>query len=157
LRKKTNPLVSSDSEDSTNLEAMNDALTAIASDVEGADRAPTDGQRQAPNTRRIWIRLLRNGNPFAVQICPRSTQNCTQRASRRLPYRQPTSFTPKHPLIPTSVTPTPSLPTAERGTPLANNVGWDAIPAPPCMTMLGLHPSLLAKVVLMDGTRHATP
>jgi hypothetical protein len=26
---------------------MNDALTAIASDVEGADRAPTDGQRQA--------------------------------------------------------------------------------------------------------------
>jgi hypothetical protein len=47
LRKKTDPLVSGDSENSTNLEAMNDALTAIASDVEGADRAPTGGQRQA--------------------------------------------------------------------------------------------------------------
>jgi hypothetical protein len=47
FRKETDPLVSGDSETSTNLEAMNDALTAIASDVEGADRAPTDGQRQA--------------------------------------------------------------------------------------------------------------
>ena len=47
LRKKTDPLVSGDSENATNLEAMNDALTAIATDVEGADRAPTDGQRQA--------------------------------------------------------------------------------------------------------------
>jgi hypothetical protein len=47
IRKKTDPLVSGDSEDSTNLEAMNDALTVIATDVEGADRAPTDGQRQA--------------------------------------------------------------------------------------------------------------
>ncbi|WP_284343685.1 hypothetical protein [Dyella mobilis] len=47
FRKKTDPLVSGDGEASTNLEAMNDALTAIATDVEGADRAPTDGQRQA--------------------------------------------------------------------------------------------------------------
>lgn len=47
FRKKTDPLVSGDAEMSTNLEAMNDALTAIATDVEGADRAPTDGQRQA--------------------------------------------------------------------------------------------------------------
>ena len=47
FRKKTDPLVSGDGETATNLEAMNDALTAIASDVEGADRAPTDGQRQA--------------------------------------------------------------------------------------------------------------
>lgn len=47
FRKKTDALVSGDGEMATNLEAMNDALTAIASDVEGADRAPTDGQRQA--------------------------------------------------------------------------------------------------------------
>ncbi|HUA80217.1 MAG TPA: hypothetical protein VL997_07595 [Dyella sp.] len=47
FRKKTDPLVSGDGETSTNLEAMNDALTAIATDVEGADRAPTDGQREA--------------------------------------------------------------------------------------------------------------
>lgn len=47
VRKKTDPLVSGDGENSTNLAAMNDALTAIATDVEGADRAPTDGQRQA--------------------------------------------------------------------------------------------------------------
>ncbi|MBM7127532.1 hypothetical protein ACFFJT_07985 [Dyella flava] len=47
FRKQTDPLVSGDGEMSTNLEAMNDALTAIATDMEGADRAPTDGQRQA--------------------------------------------------------------------------------------------------------------
>ncbi len=47
FRKKTDPLVSGDAETSTNLEAMNDALTGIATDVEGADRAPTDGQRDA--------------------------------------------------------------------------------------------------------------
>jgi tyrosine-protein phosphatase YwqE len=29
-----------------NLRAINDGLTDIATDVEGADRAPTDGQRQ---------------------------------------------------------------------------------------------------------------
>jgi len=27
-------------------------------------------------------------------------------------------------------------------TPLAAVVGWDEIPAPPCMVMLGFHPSL---------------
>jgi photosystem II stability/assembly factor-like uncharacterized protein len=47
LRKKTDPLVSGDGETSTNLSAMNDALTGIATDVEGADRTPTLGQQQA--------------------------------------------------------------------------------------------------------------
>ncbi|RDS80748.1 hypothetical protein DWU98_12370 [Dyella monticola] len=47
VRTKTDALVSGEGEMSTNVDAMNDALTAIATDVEGADRAPTDGQRQA--------------------------------------------------------------------------------------------------------------
>ena len=46
LLKQTAPLVSGSGEDSMNLRAINDGLTDIASDVEGADRAPTDGQRQ---------------------------------------------------------------------------------------------------------------
>ena len=46
LLKQTAPLVSGSGEDSLNLRAINDGLTDIASDVEGADRAPTDGQRQ---------------------------------------------------------------------------------------------------------------
>jgi hypothetical protein len=47
LRSKTKPLVSDSGETSLNLHAMNDALAAIATDVEGADRAPTSGQQQA--------------------------------------------------------------------------------------------------------------
>jgi hypothetical protein len=47
LRAKTRPLVSGSGEISSNLHAMSDALTAIATDVEGADRAPTAGQQQA--------------------------------------------------------------------------------------------------------------
>jgi photosystem II stability/assembly factor-like uncharacterized protein len=47
LRSKTKPLVSGSGETSLNLHAMNDALAAIATDVEGADRAPTSGQQQA--------------------------------------------------------------------------------------------------------------
>ena len=47
LRAKTTPLVSGSGETSLNLHAMSDALTAMATDVEGADRAPTSGQRQA--------------------------------------------------------------------------------------------------------------
>jgi photosystem II stability/assembly factor-like uncharacterized protein len=46
LLKQTAPLVSGSGEDSMNLRAINDGLTDIATDVEGADRAPTDGQRQ---------------------------------------------------------------------------------------------------------------
>ena len=50
---KTKTLVSGSCERSTNLSAVSDALAAIATDLEGADRAPTDGQRQAmPNTKR---------------------------------------------------------------------------------------------------------
>jgi hypothetical protein len=47
LRTKLGPLLSGSGETSFNLHAMNDALTAIATDVEGADRAPTGGQQQA--------------------------------------------------------------------------------------------------------------
>jgi hypothetical protein len=47
LRSASQPLVSGSGEQSLNLRAMNDALTAIATDVEGADRAPTSGQQQA--------------------------------------------------------------------------------------------------------------
>ncbi|MFC5580776.1 WD40/YVTN/BNR-like repeat-containing protein [Rhodanobacter terrae] len=47
LRAKTRPLVSGSGETSSNLHAMSDALAAIATDVEGADRAPTAGQQQA--------------------------------------------------------------------------------------------------------------
>ncbi len=47
LDAKTKPLVSGDGEYASNLHAMSDALTAIATDVEGADRAPTQGQQQA--------------------------------------------------------------------------------------------------------------
>jgi hypothetical protein len=47
LDAKTKPLVSGSGEYAANLHAMSDALTAIATDVEGADRAPTDGQQQA--------------------------------------------------------------------------------------------------------------
>ncbi len=46
LLKQTAPLVSGSGEGSMNLRAINDGLTDIATDVEGADRAPTDGQRQ---------------------------------------------------------------------------------------------------------------
>jgi photosystem II stability/assembly factor-like uncharacterized protein len=46
LRTKTAPLVSGSGEMAPNLAAMNDALIAIATDVEGADRAPTTGQQQ---------------------------------------------------------------------------------------------------------------
>jgi photosystem II stability/assembly factor-like uncharacterized protein len=46
LLKQTAPLVSGSGENSMNLRAINDGLTDIATDVEGADRAPTDGQRQ---------------------------------------------------------------------------------------------------------------
>ena len=46
LLKQTAPLVSGSGEDTLNLRAINDGLTNIASDIEGADRAPTDGQRQ---------------------------------------------------------------------------------------------------------------
>ena len=46
LLKQTAPLVSGGGEDSMNLRAINDGLTDIATDVEGADRAPTEGQRQ---------------------------------------------------------------------------------------------------------------
>lgn len=46
---KTKTLVSGSGERSTNLRAItiSDALTAIATDLEGTDRAPTHGQRQA--------------------------------------------------------------------------------------------------------------
>ena len=47
LHARSQPLVSGSGEQSLNLRAMNDALTAIATDVEGADRAPTSGQQQA--------------------------------------------------------------------------------------------------------------
>ena len=47
LDAKTKPLVSGSGEYASNLHAMSDALTAIATDVEGADRAPTQGQQQA--------------------------------------------------------------------------------------------------------------
>ncbi|MDE3073064.1 MAG: hypothetical protein KGJ63_10050, partial [Pseudomonadota bacterium] len=47
LRRKTDPLVGGSGEATSNLRAINDTLTDIATDVEGADRAPTDGQRQA--------------------------------------------------------------------------------------------------------------
>jgi photosystem II stability/assembly factor-like uncharacterized protein len=47
LRTATDPLLSGSGETTSNLGAMNDTLTGIATDVEGADRAPTDGQRQA--------------------------------------------------------------------------------------------------------------
>ena len=47
LQAKTRPLVSGSGERSVNLHAINDALTAIATDLESADGAPTDGQRQA--------------------------------------------------------------------------------------------------------------
>ncbi|MGH8157402.1 MAG: WD40/YVTN/BNR-like repeat-containing protein [Rhodanobacter sp.] len=47
LRTKTTPLVSGSSETSLNLHAMSDALTAMATDVESADDAPTGGQQQA--------------------------------------------------------------------------------------------------------------
>ena len=47
LRRQTEPLVSGSGEATTNLRAINDTLTGIATDVEGADSAPTDGQRQA--------------------------------------------------------------------------------------------------------------
>ena len=47
LRTKTAPLVSGSGEASLNLHAMSDALTAMATDVEGADHAPTSGQQQA--------------------------------------------------------------------------------------------------------------
>ena len=46
LRAKTTPLVSGSGETSLNLHAMSDALAAIATDVEGADHAPTGGQQQ---------------------------------------------------------------------------------------------------------------
>lgn len=46
LLKQTAPLVTGSGEHSMNLRAINDGLTDIATDVEGADRAPTDGQRQ---------------------------------------------------------------------------------------------------------------
>jgi photosystem II stability/assembly factor-like uncharacterized protein len=46
LLKRTAPLVGGRGEDSMNLRAINDGLTDIATDVDGADRAPTDGQRQ---------------------------------------------------------------------------------------------------------------
>lgn len=46
LLKQTAPLVSGSGEESLNLRAINDGLTDIATDVEGADRAPTEGQRQ---------------------------------------------------------------------------------------------------------------
>jgi hypothetical protein len=47
LRIKTTPLVDGTGEASLNLHAISDALAAIATDVEGADHAPTDGQQQA--------------------------------------------------------------------------------------------------------------
>ncbi len=46
LLQQTAPLVSGGGENALNLRAINDGLTDIATDVEGADRAPTDGQRQ---------------------------------------------------------------------------------------------------------------
>ena len=46
LLKQSAQLVSGSGENTLNLRAINDSLTDIASDVEGADRAPTDGQRQ---------------------------------------------------------------------------------------------------------------
>jgi hypothetical protein len=46
LLKQTAPLVGGSGENSLNLRAINDGLTDIATDVEGADRTPTDGQRQ---------------------------------------------------------------------------------------------------------------
>ena len=47
LRQQTAPLVSGSGESALNLRAINDGLTDIATDVEGADRAPTDGQQEA--------------------------------------------------------------------------------------------------------------
>jgi hypothetical protein len=47
LRTKTTPLVDGTGETSLNLHAISDALAAIATDVEGADHAPTAGQQQA--------------------------------------------------------------------------------------------------------------
>jgi len=47
LHSKTTPLVEGAGETSLNLHAISDALAAIATDVEGADHAPTDGQQQA--------------------------------------------------------------------------------------------------------------
>ncbi len=57
LRHKTDPLVTGSGEKSFNLAAMNDALTGIATDVEGSDRAPTDGQRQAYAEYRLNLAL----------------------------------------------------------------------------------------------------
>jgi photosystem II stability/assembly factor-like uncharacterized protein len=47
LGAKIKPLISGSGEYSSNLHAMSDALTGIATDVEAADRAPNDGQHQA--------------------------------------------------------------------------------------------------------------
>ena len=47
LLAKTQPLVSGSGDHTLNLAALNDALTGIATDVEGADHAPTEGQRAA--------------------------------------------------------------------------------------------------------------
>ena len=47
LRHATDPLVSGGGEQSRDLAAINDALTGIATDIEGADRAPTAGQQEA--------------------------------------------------------------------------------------------------------------
>ncbi|MEO8780092.1 MAG: hypothetical protein ABI389_15680 [Rhodanobacter sp.] len=65
LLKQTEPLVSGSGEGSTNLRAINDGLTDIATDVEGADRAPTDGQRQVlaasavrfGKAQALWLRV----------------------------------------------------------------------------------------------------
>ena len=46
LQARTAPLVSGGGEMTLNLAAISDGLTALATDVEGADHAPTDGQRQ---------------------------------------------------------------------------------------------------------------
>jgi photosystem II stability/assembly factor-like uncharacterized protein len=47
LQSATGPLVSGGGESTLNLAAISDTLTALATDVEGADRAPTSGQQQA--------------------------------------------------------------------------------------------------------------
>lgn len=69
VKAQTEPLVSGGGETTTNLAAISDALTAIAADVEGADNAPTSGQRQA------FAEYQRNlGRALAQWQAIRSTQ-----------------------------------------------------------------------------------
>ncbi len=71
LREKLAPLRSGKGESSPNLDAIGSALTALASDVEGTDRAPTEPQRKLLDESRSRIdralallQLLRKSVPL---------------------------------------------------------------------------------------------